>query len=684
MHAGAAAVCLAWTVLVLSTGRGRAAHLLAAACGVAALWAGAVALAPKEPLLGLAGWLEILRWLVWLGVLLFLFRRIAGDRARRLARIFLGAALLAAGIAGLALLRPVAGPLAEELGPAVLLARLTLPLLVVLTAENLFRTADEAERWHVGLPAIALGGLSAYDVLLYADAALTRGFSFVLLDSRAALTALITPLLAIAAVRDGRWRRDPPVSRQVVFHGATLVVAGAFLLAVGALGEGLRRFDVEWGATAQASLLAAALIGLLAAASSRSVRSYLRSLVVDHFFTARYDYRREWLRCVEVLSAGDDHAPHGRVSAERRSIRAIADAVDSPAGLLLRRDPGEGGLRWAGSWNLPAEHLDLPTGDPFLGLLGAGEAVLELDPADPAVRPLVRAYGSLWLAVPLPHGRDGLAGAVLLAPPRAPFKLDREVRELLRTLGHEVAMFLAERRAAERLVDERRLQDYAKRFAFVAHDVKTVSSQLSLLLANAEDNLADPEFQHDMLLTVRAAATRIDALIHRLGQPGDVPVAAVAEEAATVAPLERLRVLAAGRPYPVQVEGEGTGPLAAIAPARFDSAVGHLMNNAADASPAGEPVRIRVLAEGRQVVVEVVDRGPGMTPEFIRDELFRPLSTSKRRGSGIGAWQARELLREAGGDLAVVSRPGAGTTMRLLLPARAPAPPIALPERGAA
>ena len=83
-------------------------------------------------------------------------------------------------------------------------------------------------------------------------------------------------------------------------------------------------------------------------------------------------------------------------------------------------------------------------------------------------------------------------------------------------------MFLAERRAAERLAEQRRLQDYAKRFAFVAHDVKTVSSQLSLLLANAEDNMQDPEFQRDMLPTVRASADRINTLIARLRQPGEV------------------------------------------------------------------------------------------------------------------------------------------------------------------
>jgi putative PEP-CTERM system histidine kinase len=680
LHAGSAAVCLVWTVLVLSAGRGAAARLLAAACGIAALWAGSFALAlhsGQDWALRLASVTEVGRWLVWLLVLGFFFRRVAGRRAGPLTPALATAAFVGGAIAmSVALLDHGAAELSSGLGTLGTLSRLMLALLVVLMAENLFRTAGEAERWHVGLPAIVLGGLSAYDVLVYAEAALSQQVSVPLLDARAALTAAVTPLLAVAAVRDARWRRDPPVSRQVVFHGATLVVAGAFLLAVGALGEILRWLDVAWGATAQIGLLAVALIGLAVALTSGTVRSRIRSLIVDHFFTARYDYRREWLRAVDALSAGEQ-----AMAPEQRAIRVVADVVDSPAGVLLQREPGSAALRWAGSWNLPAEHRSLAAEDPFVARLAAAEETLVVAPEDPAARELRRSYGPLWLAVPLLHGREGLGGVVLLAPPRAPFKLDREVTDLLRMLGRQVAMFLAERHAAERLVDERRLADYAKRFAFVAHDVKTVSSQLSLLLANAEENLADPEFQHDMLVTVRASAARINALIARLGQPGDVPEGA----AEAVDPLERLRGLASAKPYPVTVTGEETPALAMIAASRFDTAVGHLMNNAAEASPPGEPVRVQVRLEGSQFVVEVTDRGPGMSAEFVRDELFRPLSTSKRQGSGIGAWQARELLREAGGELTVLSRPGAGTTMRIVLPARGA--PAALPTpalRGAA
>src|SRR5262249_41918943 len=118
----------------------------------------------------------------------------------------------------------------------------------------------------------------------------------------------------------------------------------------------------------------------------------------------------------------------------------------------------------------------------------------------------------------------------------------------------------------------------------------------------------------------------------------------------------------------VESEAEPIGAVA-IAPERFDTAVSHLLNNAIEASVADEPVRIKVRRRAGRILIDIVDRGMGMTSEFIRDELFKPLSSSKARGSGIGAWQARELLREAGGDVTALSMPGAGTTMRLTLPA---------------
>ena len=51
----------------------------------------------------------------------------------------------------------------------------------------------------------------------------------------------------------------------------------------------------------------------------------------------------------------------------------------------------------------------------------------------------------------------------------------------------------------------------------------------------------------------------------------------------------------------------------------------------------------RVRHEVSRIVIDIIDTGPGMTPDFIRDHLFKPFSTQKQGGSGIGAFQAREL-----------------------------------------
>jgi len=184
-----------------------------------------------------------------------------------------------------------------------------------------------------------------------------------------------------------------------------------------------------------------------------------------------------------------------------------------------------------------------------------------------------------------------------------------------------------------------------------------------MLLANAAEHIGNPAFQRDMLLTVRASVQRITALLARLRVP---------EDAAALLPSERMEsIVAACRragAAPLQIESDGHSGAVVMPPAAFDAVIGHLLDNALEASPPGEPVRVRVRHEGRRLVLDIVDRGPGMSPEFIRDELFRPFGSSKREGLGIGVFQARELLREAGGDLLVMSRPGSGTTMRLMLP----------------
>jgi signal transduction histidine kinase len=67
-------------------------------------------------------------------------------------------------------------------------------------------------------------------------------------------------------------------------------------------------------------------------------------------------------------------------------------------------------------------------------------------------------------------------------------------------------------------------------------------------------------------------------------------------------------------------------------------------------------------------MIEVVDSGTGMSAEFVRSRLFRPFDSTKSGGFGIGAYEARELVRAMRGRLEVESREGLGSRFAVILP----------------
>ncbi len=83
---------------------------------------------------------------------------------------------------------------------------------------------------------------------------------------------------------------------------------------------------------------------------------------------------------------------------------------------------------------------------------------------------------------------------------------------------------------------------------------------------------------------------------------------------------------------------------------------------------ADEParIRIRVASAGRNAVIDVMDRGPGI-PDAIASQLFRPFYTTSEHGTGLGLYIARELCRANQAQLDYVSIPAGGACFRLTL-----------------
>jgi signal transduction histidine kinase len=103
---------------------------------------------------------------------------------------------------------------------------------------------------------------------------------------------------------------------------------------------------------------------------------------------------------------------------------------------------------------------------------------------------------------------------------------------------------------------------------------------------------------------------------------------------------------------------------------QIQSVVNNLVLNARDALGSGGRIRVRTEHIDSSVVLTVIDNGCGMSAAFMKDSLFRPFQSAKKKGLGIGMFQSRRIVETHGGSIWVESEPGRGSTFRVSLPVK--------------
>ena len=103
---------------------------------------------------------------------------------------------------------------------------------------------------------------------------------------------------------------------------------------------------------------------------------------------------------------------------------------------------------------------------------------------------------------------------------------------------------------------------------------------------------------------------------------------------------------------------------------KLTAILGHLIQNAQEATNDDGSVRIIAANKGNRIQIEVIDNGAGMTQAFIRNRLFKPFDTTKgNAGMGIGVFEAQQFAETHKGTLSVTSTVDEGSHFTLSLPA---------------
>ena len=102
-------------------------------------------------------------------------------------------------------------------------------------------------------------------------------------------------------------------------------------------------------------------------------------------------------------------------------------------------------------------------------------------------------------------------------------------------------------------------------------------------------------------------------------------------------------------------------------PGALRRALLNVLTNAEQWSPRGAEVQVRLTRDRDAAVVTIDDAGPGIPPR-LRTRVFELFYTSRPEGTGLGLFLAAETIRETGGSIRVMDKPGPGTRIEIRLP----------------
>jgi len=278
------------------------------------------------------------------------------------------------------------------------------------------------------------------------------------------------------------------------------------------------------------------------------------------------------------------------------------------------------------------------------------------------------------------------------------FYISGNVREILALLerrsalpksAHEKLHFSELRSFADRLhtayatiESQSKLAAIGEISAQVAHDIR---SPLAALDSVSGDITGLPE---EKKVILRSAMSRIRDIANSLVERTQRPLAAAGEKpvprlvSALIEPViteKRLQLRADNAPV-IEFDASGSyGLFTAADPAGLKRVISNLLNNAAEAIPAGPgaprgSIGVRVAGDEGMIVVRVTDSGKGIPAELLPRLFSRGETHDKAGGSGLGLYHAKKFAESCGGTAAISSRPGEGTAVTISLPkAAAPA-----------
>jgi putative PEP-CTERM system histidine kinase len=548
----------------------------------------------------------------------------------------------------------------SDIGYYFYLSILALLICALTNLETTLVNAPPEAVARLKLTIVALGSMLAVLIFYYSSALLYRTLNMELVPLRSLIFVVAGALISCwrtVSWGGGRIR----ISQRVLLRSAILAVVAGYLLVLGALGEGMKYFGAQFPRVLTLSL--AFLVGgalTLVLLSDRLKREF-KVFFHKNFSQSKYDYRAQWLEVTHRLSSfssGEDLL--------KKVLYAYCDIFGVKGGAVFLQQEGCGWFCAAAVQEMEEIEDTFPHDNPLIAYLRETGWVFcskDYNPDITAENRSLIARHRIGFVVPL-FESEQLTGFIVLGEQVVPDEQYRyEDYDLMKTMARQASVAIQHQRLSEQLTHAKALEAVGNLATFVAHDLKNLAATVSLIVENAKEHLDNPEFQKDMLQSLGSTSQKMHGLIASLKNYGEgesfqmrtVDLLALVERSAS------------------QVQGgniavHGIHQAAVADEGELQKVVLNLLMNGIEASQTGAPIVVEVGYDGAPYI-RVRDRGCGMSPRFVRSELFEPFRTTKAKGLGVGMYQCRQIIAAHGGRMEVSSVEGFGTVFTVWLPA---------------
>ena len=543
-------------------------------------------------------------------------------------------------------------------------------VLILMNLERTLRSAVGTMQWRIKFVILGVGVAFGARIYTQSEALLFSEDILALINVETGALLIGCALITLGYIRSGFREIDVYPSGAVLHTSVTVLLVGAYLFVVGVLAQIVARTNWVGNFQLQAFVVLLGIVILAVLLLSNRVRRSIRLFVSRHFKRPQHDFRQIWTRFTQCMSMVLDQS-----SLCVAATKLISESFNVLSVTIWLFDEQQQRLLFAAS-TLQSESDAIPDlAGPNLNRTNLGKLSqpFDLEKAKGEWAEALRQMSSTQfreggnrICVPLAAG-DRCVGLAILADRVGGAPYTMEELDLLKCIGDQVAVSLLNLRLTGEIMRGKELEAFQAVSAFFVHDLKNAASTLSLMLQNLPVHFDDPAFRKDALRGIGETVNRINQLVGRVGilrhklelNPVEFDFNQLVTEA-----LENLNDIGG-----VEVVKE-LHPLPDLRADReqLQSVVTNLLLNARDAVGSKGQVTVRTDHLDGWATLLVGDNGCGMTPGFLKDSLFRPFQTTKKKGLGIGMFQSKMIVEAHRGNIQVKSELGVGTTFRIMLP----------------